>query len=71
MVNSNNVCSRARRRAPRGQPHEMPESDRTLWCQVRDTPWARTMRCQVATAALVGALPGFTRAWRFTPNSSH
>jgi hypothetical protein len=64
MPNSNSLSYRAGRYMPRRPLREIPKSNDPLWCEVRDTPWVSTMRCQVATAALVAGL-GFTRAWRF------
>jgi hypothetical protein len=66
MRNTNSLSRRAVRCLPRLPLPEIPKPVRPLWCQVRDTPWVKTMRRQVATATLVGGR-GFPRAWRFEP----
>jgi hypothetical protein len=64
MVNTNSLSYRTVRYFPRLPLREVPRSVHPLWCDVCETPWATTMRRQVATAALVGGR-GFARAWRF------
>jgi hypothetical protein len=44
-------------RTPYGQP-------RRFWCDLKDSPWSKTMRSQIAAAALVSG-PGASRTWRF------
>lgn len=56
MLHTNSLSYRALRYFPRLPLHEVPRSVLPIWCDVRDTPWLRTMHRQVATATLVARL---------------